>query len=202
MAGSGEAVAGAARTSRGWSIAAGVLLIVVGMEALAAPYLAALFATFWVGWGLVFGGVAELISAWSSGENRPWKVLLGVLYLAVGFYMLERSQSGARRPGADPGLGVPGEGRDQRLRRAPAPSAGWLGLVAVRRHRHSAPRVPDLLRLAARFGAHHRLAGRDQPHPERREPPRLGFLALRNTAVRASQRRDRAALGEPGAVPA
>jgi uncharacterized membrane protein HdeD (DUF308 family) len=94
MAGSGEAVAGTARTSRGWSIAAGVLLIVVGMEALAAPYLAARFAAYLVGWGLVFGGVAELISAWSSGENRLWKALLGVLYLAVGFYILRDPESG------------------------------------------------------------------------------------------------------------
>ncbi len=93
MAGSGEAVAGTARTGRGWAIAAGVLLIIVGMEALAAPYLAALVAAFWIGWGLVFGGVAEFLSAYHSGENRLWKVVLGVLYLVVGFYML-------RNPGA------------------------------------------------------------------------------------------------------
>lgn len=42
----------------------------------------------WVAWGLVFGGVAELISAWSSAENRLWKGALGVLYLAGGVYML------------------------------------------------------------------------------------------------------------------
>jgi uncharacterized membrane protein HdeD (DUF308 family) len=86
-------VAATGRTSRGWSIAAGMLLIIVGIEALAAPYLAALVAALWVAWGILFGGVAELISAYSSGENRLWKVLLGVLYLAVGLYML-------RNPGA------------------------------------------------------------------------------------------------------
>jgi uncharacterized membrane protein HdeD (DUF308 family) len=71
-----------------------VLLIIVGLEALAAPYLAALVAAFWVGWGLVFGGVAELISAYSSGENRLWKVLLGLLYLLVGIYILMHPGSG------------------------------------------------------------------------------------------------------------
>jgi uncharacterized membrane protein HdeD (DUF308 family) len=81
-------VAGTGRTSRGWAIAAGVLLIIVGLEALAAPYIAALFATLLVAWGLVFGGVAELISAYGASENRAWKVLLGLLYLAVGVYML------------------------------------------------------------------------------------------------------------------
>jgi hypothetical protein len=64
MAGSGQAaVAGATRTGRGWAIAAGVLLIIVGIEALAAPYLAALVAALWVAWGLVFGGIADLVSA-------------------------------------------------------------------------------------------------------------------------------------------
>jgi uncharacterized membrane protein HdeD (DUF308 family) len=88
MVGSGQPVAGTARGSRGWAIAAGVLLILAGFEALASPYFAALFAALWVAWGLVFGGVAELLSAYGSAENRMWKVLLGLLYLAVGVYML------------------------------------------------------------------------------------------------------------------
>ncbi len=87
-------VAEPGRTSRGWAIAAGVLLIIVGIEALAAPYIAALVATLWVAWGLIFGGVAEWISAYSASENRLWKVLMGVLYLAVGAYMLLNPGSG------------------------------------------------------------------------------------------------------------
>ena len=94
MASSAEAVAGTARTNRGWSILAGVLLIFVGIEALAAPYLAALVAALWIGWGLVFGGVAEMVSAYSSGENRLWKVLLGLLYLFAGIYILRHPGSG------------------------------------------------------------------------------------------------------------
>src|SRR5262249_14512979 len=76
------------RTRRGLSIAAGVLLIIVGIEALGAPYFAALVAGFWVAWGLIFGGVAELISVYSSSENRLWKALLGLLYLFAGIYIL------------------------------------------------------------------------------------------------------------------
>ena len=94
MASSVEAAAGTGRTRRGWSIVAGVLLIIVGLEALAAPYLAALVAAFWVAWGLVFGGVAELISAYSSSENRLWKALLGLLYLFAGIYILVHPGSG------------------------------------------------------------------------------------------------------------
>ena len=88
MASSVAAAAETGRTRRGWSIAAGVLLIIVGIEALGAPYFAALVAAFWVAWGLIFGGVAELISVYSSSENRLWKALLGLLYLFAGIYIL------------------------------------------------------------------------------------------------------------------
>ena len=94
MASSVAAAAETGRTSRGWSIAAGVLLIIVGIEALGAPYFAALVAAFWVAWGLVFGGVAELVSAYSSSENRLWKTLLGLLYLFAGIYILIHPGSG------------------------------------------------------------------------------------------------------------
>ncbi len=94
MAGPTGAATGAVRTTRGWAIAAGVLLVIGGVLALGAPFIAALVAALWVAWGLVFGGVAELVSAYSSGENRVWKVLLGLLYLAVGVYMLLRPGTG------------------------------------------------------------------------------------------------------------
>jgi uncharacterized membrane protein HdeD (DUF308 family) len=94
MVGSGQPVAGTARGSRGWAIVAGILLILVGLEALASPYFAALFVALWVAWGLLFGGVAELISAYGSAENRIWKVLLGLLYLGVGVYMLMNPGAG------------------------------------------------------------------------------------------------------------
>jgi len=88
MAGPSQStLAGGVRAIRGWAIAAGVLLIIGGIVALMAPFIAALVATLWVAWGLVFGGIAELVSAYSSAENRVWKVVLGVLYLAVGIYM-------------------------------------------------------------------------------------------------------------------
>lgn len=72
---------------------AGVLLIIGGMEAIASPYFAARLVTLFIGWGLVFGGIAEWVSAYSATDNRLWKVLLGAIYAWVGFYML-------RQPGA------------------------------------------------------------------------------------------------------
>ena len=88
MGGPSAAVADGVRSIRGWAIAAGILLIIGGMVALAAPFIAALFAALWVAWGLVFGGIAELVSAYSASDNRMWKIVLGILYLAVGLYIL------------------------------------------------------------------------------------------------------------------
>jgi len=79
MAGPSQStLAGGVRAIRGWAIAAGVLLIIGGIVALMAPFIAALVATLWVAWGLVFGGIAELVSAYGYAENRVWKVVLGV----------------------------------------------------------------------------------------------------------------------------
>jgi len=94
MAGPGQGVAGTVRAVRGWAIAAGVLLIIGGLVALAAPFVAALFVTLWVAWGLMFGGIAEMVSAYSASDNRAWKVLLGLLYLAVGIYMVVHPAAG------------------------------------------------------------------------------------------------------------
>ena len=88
-----SAVAAPTRGRRVWAVVAGVLLILVGLEAIASPYFAALFVTLFIGWGLVFGGIAEWASAYGASDNRLWKVLLGALYVWVGFYLL-------RQPGA------------------------------------------------------------------------------------------------------
>src|SRR5262249_21019584 len=88
MASSVATAAETGRTRRGWAIAAGVLLIIVGVEALAAPHFAALVAPFWGAWGLIFGGGPPLVCGYSSSENRLWKTLLGLLYLFAGIYIL------------------------------------------------------------------------------------------------------------------
>src|SRR5262245_17845802 len=94
MPDSNKTVTEGPRVNRWWSFAAGVIMIIGGIEALAAPFLAALVAALWVAWGLVFGGVAELISAFSSAENRVWKGLRGVLYLVAGIYILRSPGTG------------------------------------------------------------------------------------------------------------
>ena len=94
MAGPVGGVAQEVRSAGRWSMVAGVILVIAGILAIGVPYIPALVATLWVGWALVFGGVAELIHAFGSAEGRGWRLVLGLLYIATGLYILFRPGPG------------------------------------------------------------------------------------------------------------
>lgn len=77
------------RSSR-WSIALGAFLIVLGLLAVAAPFLAGLTATVLLGWLVVLAGVTHLAYAWSerSAGILIWQILIGIAYAVAGFYLL------------------------------------------------------------------------------------------------------------------
>jgi uncharacterized membrane protein HdeD (DUF308 family) len=74
----------------GWSILLGVLLIVFGLLAIAAPFFAGIAASIFFGWLVLFGGVAHLVYAWSErgAGSILWQILIGLTYLVAGIYML------------------------------------------------------------------------------------------------------------------
>jgi uncharacterized membrane protein HdeD (DUF308 family) len=79
------------RKSAGWSIAAGILLIIAGIVAVSAPFIAAITITIFVGWAMIFGGVAQAIYAFTNKDSTGhiiFKVLLAVLYIVAGGYLL------------------------------------------------------------------------------------------------------------------
>jgi uncharacterized membrane protein HdeD (DUF308 family) len=75
---------------RRWSIALGAFLIVLGLLAVAGPFLAGLAATVLLGWLVVLAGVTHLAYAWSerSAGILIWQVLIGIAYAVAGFYLL------------------------------------------------------------------------------------------------------------------
>ncbi|MGO9828984.1 MAG: HdeD family acid-resistance protein [Myxococcaceae bacterium] len=86
-----KTVAQEVRSRAGWTIAAGVLLIIAGIVALAAPFIAALTVTIFVGWAMIFGGVAQAIYAFTTKDSAGHiilKVLLAILYVVAGGYIL------------------------------------------------------------------------------------------------------------------
>ena len=57
------------RTHRGWFIALGIGLMLLGILAIAVPFAATLATTLFLGWLLIVGGIAHAIHAF---QNRRW----------------------------------------------------------------------------------------------------------------------------------
>ena len=74
----------------GWYIAMAVVFIILGIFAIVEPGVAGLAVTILVGWLLIFGGVAHLVSAFSGGGAGRviWQVLIGIVFIAGGIYYL------------------------------------------------------------------------------------------------------------------
>ena len=87
---------GMARTSVGWSIAFSVVLIVLGLIALAAPFIAGVVIESIIAWTLIFGGVGHLVLAWHGrgAGAHLWEALVGVAYLAAGIFLLRHPLAG------------------------------------------------------------------------------------------------------------
>src|SRR5437773_8251939 len=73
-----------------WSILLSVLMIAAGTLAIFVPMIAGVAVTAIVGWLLVFSGLLHLAFAWQAGRAGAvlWEILLGVVYGAVGFFLL------------------------------------------------------------------------------------------------------------------
>jgi uncharacterized membrane protein HdeD (DUF308 family) len=78
------------RRVSGWTIIMAVVFILLGMMAVIEPGVAGVALTILVGWVLIFGGMAHLITAFSGGGATRviWQVLIGLVYIVGGFYFL------------------------------------------------------------------------------------------------------------------
>ena len=89
-------VADVAKKVTGWSIAISVLMIVAGLLAILLPLEAGIAVNIFVGWMLIFAAAAHFVYAWSTRGTGGviWKVLVGILYGVIGFYLLEHPARG------------------------------------------------------------------------------------------------------------
>lgn len=85
-----------AKHAIGWSIALSILIIVSGILAIVVPPAAGIAATILIGWLLIFGGVMHFVLAWYTRGvgGLIWQFLLGLVYAAVGIYMLMHPVAG------------------------------------------------------------------------------------------------------------
>lgn len=81
---------GLTKKATGWAISVSVLLIILGILAIALPFVAGLAVSAIVGWMLVFGGVTHLAAAFHvRGAGAVlWEILVGLVYLVGGGYMV------------------------------------------------------------------------------------------------------------------
>jgi uncharacterized membrane protein HdeD (DUF308 family) len=90
-------VADIVRRASTWSTVWGVSLIILGMLAVASPFLAAVAVNAFVAWLIVLAGVLHLAVAFHTREagSLIWRLLVGLAYLFFGGYLI-----------AHPALGV------------------------------------------------------------------------------------------------
>lgn len=87
---SGLPVRGISRASVGWSIGFSILLIVLGLVALATPFIAGVVIETIVAWLLIFGGIGHFVLAWHvrGAGSHVWEFLVGLAYVAAGAFLL------------------------------------------------------------------------------------------------------------------
>ena len=84
------------RFSHGWSVGLSVVLIALGVIAVALPQIGGLAVALYFGWLLLLGGVALLLFAWRThaGGVMNLQVGLGVLYVLIGIFLIARPGAG------------------------------------------------------------------------------------------------------------
>ena len=81
----------------GTAIAIGIVMVILGLIAIARPLYATIASTLVFGWLFIFAGIAQIAHAVGSrGAGQfVWKLLLGVLYLGAGIVVISNVFSGA-----------------------------------------------------------------------------------------------------------
>jgi uncharacterized membrane protein HdeD (DUF308 family) len=79
-----------------WGIIWGMLLVILGMLAIAEPFLAAIALVTFIAWLLILVGIVHMAVAFHahSGTSMGWKLLVGVAYAFIGGYLLLRPGAG------------------------------------------------------------------------------------------------------------
>ncbi len=84
------------RKNLGWAIALGVLIMIVGVVAIAKPFFAAFASVAVLSWLFIFGGI--FLFAYTFQTRRfgyiVLKLLAGFIYFIVGIVLLENSTRG------------------------------------------------------------------------------------------------------------
>jgi uncharacterized membrane protein HdeD (DUF308 family) len=80
----------AVQEHRGWFIGLGIAFFILGVLAIAVPFVATLATTLFIGWLLIIGGVVSAIHAFQNRHwaGFPWALLGSILYVVAGFLIV------------------------------------------------------------------------------------------------------------------
>ncbi len=78
------------KRASGWSIGLGVLMIILGIIAMLAPWEFGIVIALIIGWMAIFNGVAQIIYGIRThcGGRTVLEVILGLIYIVAGIYLL------------------------------------------------------------------------------------------------------------------
>jgi uncharacterized membrane protein HdeD (DUF308 family) len=84
------------KSATGWSVALGILMVLLGMGAIGVPFVTSLAVAFWIAWLLIGTGVIELVYAIQTRAAGGifWKLLCAAAYLVAGIYLLVNPVAG------------------------------------------------------------------------------------------------------------
>jgi uncharacterized membrane protein HdeD (DUF308 family) len=77
-------------TAGRWLTAMGIVFVVLGILAIIEPAVAGLAVAIFVGWFLIFGGVAHAVGAFGGGGvgRVAWQLIVAAIYIVGGMYFL------------------------------------------------------------------------------------------------------------------
>lgn len=77
------------KEKRGWFIALGIAMIILGLVAIAFPVMMTITAKIFLGWMFLIGGVVVIFHAFQTRDWKGflWNLLIGVLYIIVGGWL-------------------------------------------------------------------------------------------------------------------
>lgn len=73
-----------------------ILMIILGIIAIAFPFFATVASTLTFGWIFIFAGIAQIVYAFQSrgAGHIVWKIVLGLLYLLAGIFVVANPLEG------------------------------------------------------------------------------------------------------------
>ena len=84
-----QAISAAVAENRGWFIALGILLVILGVVAIAAPQVMTVATKIFIGWLFLIAGIGQVIHAFMAQDWKAFLInlLIGVLYAIIGVWL-------------------------------------------------------------------------------------------------------------------